>query len=196
VICFLDMDGVLADFLGGCCRAHNRPSPYTDPKSFGIFELETLFGISGSKFWEPCNGASFWDDLDKMPDADDIVRLATSVFGVQNIAILTAPSMSSYCVPGKRRWIKRQFPQFSDQMIFTGAKRFLAGPDRVLIDDRSRNIEDFRQAGGTAITVPRLWNDFHLFAGCVTGVLSAALAHITAERLTERTQAHSTSNVT
>ena len=46
-------------------------------------------------------------------------------------------------------------------MIFTGAKKFIAGPGRWLIDDKDANVEAFRAAGGQAITVPRPWNSEH-----------------------------------
>jgi 5'(3')-deoxyribonucleotidase len=158
MICLLDMDGVVADFVGGVCAAHNRPSPYDDPSSYGVFDMDKLWGMTSREFWKPCDGESFWDDLQKTPDADDIVSSVVNNFGLENIAILTAPSMSPYCVPGKRRWMKRHYPFLAKNMIFTSAKKFLAGPDRVLIDDRNENIESFRAAGGHGILLPRLWN--------------------------------------
>jgi hypothetical protein len=49
-------------------------------------------------------------------------------------------------------------------MIFTAAKKFLAGPDRLLIDDRDRNVEEFVAGGGHAILLPRLHNADHRLA--------------------------------
>jgi 5'(3')-deoxyribonucleotidase len=161
VICLLDMDGVVADFVGGVCAAHNRPSPYDDHASRGIFDMDKLWNMSPSSFWKPCDGESFWDDLQKMPDADVIVDLAVNAFGENNIAVLTAPSMSQYCVPGKRRWMQKHYPFLAKNMIFTSAKRFLAGPDRVLIDDRNENVDSFIRAGGHGILLPRPWNRDH-----------------------------------
>ena len=157
------MDGVLADFVGGCLRAHGRPSPYTDPVNLGIFEIEKIWGMSAEEFWKPCDGPRFWDDLDKTPEADKIVQLVTRRLGTNNVAILTSPSMSPYCVPGKRRWMRRYFPQLAENMIFTSAKKFLAHPNAVLIDDRDDNIWDFLEFGGRAVTVPRPWNKLHGF---------------------------------
>lgn len=156
---FLDMDGVLADFVSAICIAHNRPSPYTDPSSYGIFDMEKLWGITSKEFW--CSAADtfeFWDEMSKTPEADDLVAYLTRVFGVENICVLTAPSNSPFCVPGKRAWIRRYFPQFKDRIIFANSKEFLGGMDKFLIDDRDKNIDAFERAGGNAVIMPRLWN--------------------------------------
>ena len=44
--CFLDMDGVLADFVDGVCQAHDRAFPYDDPSNYGHFDIEPLWGMS------------------------------------------------------------------------------------------------------------------------------------------------------
>lgn len=156
--CLLDMDGVLADFVGGVVKAHGRPYPYIHPSSYGCFDIEKIWGISAHDFWSPCDGASFWDNLGKTPEADTLVNSVCEQFGPDNVAILTAPSQSPYCVPGKRRWIERYYPQLKKNIIFGSAKKFLAAPTRVLIDDRDKNVDDFVGAGGCAILMPRLWN--------------------------------------
>ena len=159
--CFLDMDGVLVDFVGGVCKAHNKPFPYNDPQNHNIFSLEDVWKISSEEVWKPCDGPTFWEDLEETPEAKNLVKAVTSTFGVENTAILTAPSQSPYCVPGKRKWIKKHFPQLQKNIIFTSAKKFLAAPGRLLIDDRNENVDEFRNGGGSAILMPRLWNRFH-----------------------------------
>jgi 5'(3')-deoxyribonucleotidase len=157
------MDGVLADFMGACCSAHNRPDPYLLDSSKGIWETEKVWGISEREFWKPIDalGIGFWDGILKTPEADRIVNLVVDAFGEDNIAILTAPSTDPGCVPGKMAWIKRHYPQFKKRIIFGHAKEFLSAPYRVLIDDRDKNVENFRAAGGLAILVPRPWNKAH-----------------------------------
>ena len=159
--CLLDMDGVLADFVGGVVHAHGRPYPYDMPNSLGVFDIERIWGITPQEFWAPCDGPTFWDDLAKTPEADALVFQACQKFGPSNVAILTAPSLSPHCVPGKRRWIERYYPQLKKNIIFGSAKKFLAAPNRILIDDRDKNVDDFIGAGGPAILMPRLWNRAH-----------------------------------
>ena len=175
MICFIDMDGVIANFVKGVCAAHKLPSPYHDPKSLGIFDIDKLWGMTPQKLWEPCEGETFWDNLEKTPEADSIVSLAVDTYGQDNVAILTAPSMSPYCVPGKRRWMKKHFPTLAKSMIFSSAKKFLAGPKRILIDDRNENIDAFRSYGGFGVMVPRPWNRMHDYNGSVIEFLKYKL---------------------
>lgn len=156
--CLLDQDGVLADFLGGVSHAHGRTFPYDDPRWHGVWDAEKLWGITAEEFWAPCDGSTFWDDLAKTDEADALVSSVCRLFGESNVAILTAPSKSLYCIPGKRSWIDRYYPKLAKNMIFGSAKRFLAAPTRLLIDDRDKNVDDYIAAGGPAILMPRMWN--------------------------------------
>lgn len=164
--CLLDMDGVIADFMGQLCKYHDRPSPYLDPANYGIWDTETLWGITVDEFWAPIKEDSwhFWKTIPKTLEADYIVREAEYAFGTENVAILTASSDDEGSVPGKRAWMRKNYPQFEKRMIFGSAKEFLAAPNRTLIDDRDKNVDAFRSAGGKAILVPRLWNRQHKYA--------------------------------
>lgn len=156
------MDGVIADFVTGVCLAHNRPSPYLDIKSRGIFDMEKLWGISIEEFWKPTRFEGFWKNLPKTEDADEIVEMVLNKFG-KNVSILTAPSEDPNCLSEKKIWMQKHFPDLASKMIFCSAnrKQLLAGPKRFLVDDRDKNIEEFEKAGGTGLTVPRLWNHLH-----------------------------------
>lgn len=165
--CFLDMDGVIADFVGAACRAHNRPNPYRPclPKAQGEFDMAAVWGITHRDFWKPVVAKSlqFWTDLEKTPEADAIVEFVCEWFGAENVAILTAPSSDSGSIPGKRAWIARHYPQFSRRVIFSAAetKSFLSAPGKVLIDDRNENVGMFHNGGGAGVLVPRPWNTRH-----------------------------------
>lgn len=161
--CFLDMDGVLADFPAAICKAHNRPDPYLDPANHGKFEMDKIWDMSLHEFWEPTHQPGFWENFAKMPGADELVEHCLGYFGRQYVAILTAPANGANCVPEKRLWIRQHYPELEKSMIFSSAKHFLAGPKRVLIDDRDENVLKFQQAGGLAVLVPQLWNDnYHM----------------------------------
>lgn len=162
MICFLDMDGVIADFVTAACLAHGRISPYRDPANLGSFDMEKLWKMQINDFWKPINTVGFWHEIPLMPDAKEIVDLTEKYFG-KEVAILTAPSHDPHCFIGKREWILRNFPQFENRLIFAAAsaKRLMAGPGRFLIDDRDKNLDQFAEAGGTPICVPRPWNHLH-----------------------------------
>lgn len=175
MICFIDMDGVIADFVAGICLAHGRTSPYAGGANLGVFDMEKIWGITPEEFWRPANSREFWEDLPKTPEADSIIALASARFAPEDIAILTSPSMDPGSIPGKRAWIERHYPQLKSSMILTSAKQFLAGEGRVLIDDRTENIDSFNAFGGEGVMVPRAWNRMHGLAGSVVEEVAAAL---------------------
>lgn len=185
--CLLDMDGVIADFMTQLCIFHDRPSPYVDPSAYGIWDTEKLWNITVDEFWAPIKKDSyaFWKMIPKTSEADAIVKLVSDTFGVENVAILTAPSDDEGAVPGKRRWMKRNFPQFEKRMIFGSAKEFLAAPYRVLVDDRDKNILSFEDAGGEGVLVPRLWNRAYHYADSSEKIVSMVNGQLafTLERL-------------
>ncbi len=174
--CFLDMDGVIADFVTGVCAAHGRENPYLRPESADIFAMERLWGITAEAFWRPTNNEAFWRNLPKTPEANDLVRLVETAFGLKNVAILTAPSKVGACITGKRKWIEKNFPRFTKQIIFCSHKAILAGEDAYLIDDRDRNLQEFAAAGGHAICVPRPWNWRHACSEDVLGAVALDLS--------------------
>lgn len=159
--CFLDMDGVLTDFVKAACTVHNRPDPYLDSSNYGIFDMDRIWNITAREFWKPTEVTGFWESMDKQPFADELVETLCATFGLKNIAILTSPSLAANCIPEKRQWIERYYPQFSGQIIFTGAKQFLAHPNTLLIDDRDANVKQFQAYNGKAIICPQPWNSQH-----------------------------------
>lgn len=161
-IVYLDMDGVICDFVGSTCKAHGLDSPYGNPNHLGIFEMENCWRMTEEKFWEPLATYEFWATLPKTPEADEIVDFLVKKFTWGQICILTNPSAYDGCISAKKAWVKKNYPKLGGQMLFGSAKKFLAGPDRYLVDDRDKNIQAFNEAGGVGITVPRAWNSRHL----------------------------------
>lgn len=160
-LCFLDMDGVLADFVSAACDVHGRPNPYVDPKNYGIWEMDKIWGMTAKEFWAPMGREGYWLGMQKLKDADALVDVLSQYFGLDNICILSSPSLSPYCVPEKRQWLKQHFPMLANNVLFGSAKQFLAGPGRYLVDDYDKNIDKFVKFGGTGITYPQMWNRQH-----------------------------------
>lgn len=157
---FLDMDGVLADFVGAICKAHGRPDPYLDKANLGVFWFDKIWGMSQKDFFEPC-GFEFWKGLEATKESSAIIQWAVTHAGTANVALLTSPSQNHGCVEGKRAWVKDLIPSLASNLIFTSAKQFLSGPDRYLVDDADHNVDGWRKAGGKAILWPRPWNSLH-----------------------------------
>lgn len=164
---FLDMDGVIADFVGSTCKAHGLESPYGNTNCLGIFEMEQCWGMSEEDFWKPLGTFEFWADMPKTPEADEIVDFLLCKFGKENICILTNPSFYDGCISAKKQWVKKNYPMLAGQMLFGSQKQFLAGSGRFLVDDRDKNIQSFNKFGGHGITVPRPWNHRYFYSDTV-----------------------------
>jgi 5'(3')-deoxyribonucleotidase len=153
---FLDMDGVLCDFISAAFAVHG--SKY-DPKSYpsGEFDCEKILGCSKAEFWQKIDfcGESFWENLEPY---DYTIRLVNELQQLGNVVIATSPSRSPYSYSGKRRWLQKMGLSHLDSMF--GSKKWLmAGSGRILIDDAIHNTEAWEQHGGASILVPQPWNN-------------------------------------
>jgi 5'(3')-deoxyribonucleotidase len=157
MICFLDVDGVLANFNKGAFLAlglEYRP----DHPALRRWDWYTYFGISIEGLNAVCDWA-FWAGLEWTPDGHEIMELVESTFGRKNVYLLTTPMPNVGSESGKSIWVRRHLPDYLDRLIVSRApKHIFAGPDRVLIDDNTDNIVHFREGGGQAVPVARPWN--------------------------------------
>jgi len=144
---FLDMDGVIVNFVKGMCKMHGEPE---------IKEWLTpqIFGLTIKQFWAPCNFTNFWANLEWMPDGCKILRTAEKI---GDVYILTAPTLSANSYSGKIKWIENNLIRYKHRTIICPCKELLAG-NGILVDDSDKNVDTFRKAGGQAILVPRPWN--------------------------------------
>lgn len=151
--CYLDVDGVLADFTTAALKIHNKHIDYADLS----WDFYKQLGITEEEFWEPLN-YDFWFNLEKTKEADQIVDVVTAIFGVENVVLLTSPCDTKGCVDGKLDWVKKHYPQFRRQTFVGGNKYLVGNKDTVLIDDSDVNIDKYRDKGYPAWLVPRPWN--------------------------------------
>ena len=155
---FLDMDGVITDFVKGVCRAFNKSNPYpTLTRDYTFWNAWPELSIK--KVNIKCT-TGFWANLDWTPNGHDILRLVTDTFKPEQIYLLTTPMPNPESYTGKALWVQKHLPEFSKQLIVTSApKSLFAQPDTLLVDDKDENVEGFVKAGGDAILVPRPWNE-------------------------------------
>lgn len=164
---YLDMDGVLTNFMDHALALHGTTAKALEPRwTTGSYGVHESLGITEDQFWERIDAREdFWDQLPLYPWADRIFTVAQQV--AEHVIILSAPSQDWRSAAGKmsclQRWKGRHFRDW----IFTPAKHKhrLARPDALLVDDSDRNCEDFVEAGGTAIIFPQRWNSNHSLAG-------------------------------
>lgn len=162
---FIDVDGVLANFLGGVHKALGVPYSYVQ-YPYDKAKWHMLTDIPGvdkfTKVDDLCN-KQFWSNLAWMHDGEDILDAIQKKF--IETYLLTTPMPNPGSGTGKLWWIKQQVPKLYKKTILSYApKSLLAGPDTLLIDDNDENIAEFVAAGGHGILVPRPWNALHGWA--------------------------------
>jgi hypothetical protein len=166
-LCFLDMDGVLVNFIDAAHKLHNQRTLLPDwpyEKGEKSFDVTERLGISVSDFFAPM-GFSFWKNLEWFDFGDSplfngklLLESCESLYGVENICILTSPCLTPGCVEGKRAWIDKHMPKYKKQVLFGSAKHYCAHKNAILYDDKESNVSKFKGWGGKASLMPRPWN--------------------------------------
>jgi len=134
VTIFIDLDGVLADF-----DTHARAQGKI--KADGKTDYEAL----DVEWWRT------------MPAFDGAVDFLQDMKKEGQTKFLTAPMVSPDSYYGKAQWIANFDPErgkwaLMDLVICPGkVKQFLAAADRILVDDRMDNIQQWEAAGGIGI---------------------------------------------
>lgn len=164
----LDMDGVIADFVGGVGRLYD-----TDLNHMDDWGIEEFLGVSEKEMWIRIDieGPEFWATLPEYPWTNDLIRL----LGPDNLVISTAPSRSADSLKGKAEWLQEMFGYKFNRYMFGRHKHLLAGSGLTLIDDKDANVEAFRAHGGRAVLFPQKWNKNEEFVSNRVGYVAQAL---------------------
>jgi hypothetical protein len=135
---YCDMDGVLCDFdkrfeqFGGM-----------SPK-----EYENKYGTN--KFWELIDdkvGYSFWSKIPWMSDGKQLWEYIKKY----KPSLLSAPSKKSSSRYGKRLWVNENLPGTKLILASREKKQNYSGKNKILIDDRSDNVNEWIAKGGIGI---------------------------------------------
>ena len=129
------MDGVLIDFDKGYLEL-------TGHKLDGEHRTDT-------NFWDPINAAGydFWINLEWMGDGKELWDYIKD----KQPTLLSAPSRNPASRLGKRLWVKNNIPGTKLVLASAEKKQNYSGKDKILIDDRPDNIEQWRARGGKGI---------------------------------------------
>lgn len=161
---YLDLDGVITDFVGGICRSFKKSNPYSILLTRDYTFWNAWPEIS-TKMVNTICGTSFWANLKWAQDGHDILRAVLSHFKPEQIYLVTRPMPNPNSYTGKVLWVRRHLPEYCSRTIITQApKSLLARPDTLLIDDKDENIDEFIAADGRGLLIPRPWNRVHFCA--------------------------------
>lgn len=152
---FLDMDGVLVDFVNHACKFHG--STITEQEwPEGEWDIAKVLGIGSSSFWKKLNCQEFWNDMPIYSHTEQLIE-ACKATGYP-VTILSSPAF------GPSASCKYEFARHKLKLpiILANDKTPLAhGPYTLLIDDHDKNIEAWHEAGGFSHLFPRKWNAAH-----------------------------------
>jgi len=137
---YCDMDGVLCDF--------DKRFTSLNPEHLSPSQYSTKYGTE--KFWnfiDEENGVKFWVGIPWMKDG----RQLWDFISPFNPTLLSAPSKQNESRLGKRLWVKNNIPGTKLILASASKKQNYSGRDKILIDDRPDNIEQWRSQGGIGI---------------------------------------------
>lgn len=173
----LDMDEVLVDFIQGACEAHGVTRKYLETRRpFGAWSIQGPLGLNEDQFWVPINamGAKFWEDLNSLPWADELLAVAEKLFPSEWY-LCSAPSKCIHSYTGKVTWIKNKLGTDFDRFFISPHKELLAGPGKILLDDRESNVRAFRENRGLGVVFPSKGNSFYYSANDPMPTVTAEL---------------------
>lgn len=150
---YLDMDGVIADFVGGSMLVHGISSD----KMSCSWDYWTKHGIEDTAFWIPIQNEEFWENLPVCEDGIKMLELIEAVIPRERISILSSADRYGAC-EGKRKWLNKHLPHLRNSATFSVDKFRYAAPNKILIDDSDTNLEKFKSCGGIGVRIPRPWN--------------------------------------
>ena len=184
---FVDIDGVLADFVGAALQLHKAKNPWeTNPKNLGKYDIAKLLAMTPKEFWAPTDSHDFWANLRPYQEGRALLDFLELNFPGDKIYLATSPTMSPYCSSGKHEWVARNLPRYTRRLFIGAAKEaFAQVPGALLIDDADVNVKKFVGEGGRAILWPQPWNSAHehmwesneYFVSCFVSARSNAHLH-------------------
>ena len=135
---YVDMDGVLTDFLAAFKKIDGRPTTEVEKEG-------------DPAFWEHVKkgGLEFWSHMPWMQGSKKLWNYVKD----KDVALLSSPARNLPNSPkGKAMWVKRELGG-NTKLILKRAreKREYANEDSILIDDLQKNITEWNAAGGTGI---------------------------------------------
>ena len=127
-----------------------------DPENQDLKELKKVYRNYNNYVFKIAGKVGFYAGLDLMPGAIELVKRANEITGKKS-NILTAPAgnendPNNPSVIEKRAWVEENFGDLVNKVEVTIDKgRVVKSKYDILIDDRTKYVDKFESAGGSAI---------------------------------------------
>lgn len=124
-----------------------------DPENADLKELKKAHRDYSNYVFKIAGGDNFYADLDLMPDAVELVQKANKIIEKKsNILTAGLTNDGGKSEKEKRKWVEKYFGGLVDQVKVTTEKgNFAKSKYDILIDDRTKYVNQFKSAGGSAI---------------------------------------------
>lgn len=144
---YMDMDGVLTNFLQAYLTKINRLDLYDDWPMWE-YNIPTATGQTDEEFFAAIDGdEDFWIDMAFWIEPKKLIWHCQRY---ANVHICTMPTRCPMSLSGKRKWVDKYISKMMP-MITIGDKSLLANNRSLLIDDNLDNVFRFAAAGGKVI---------------------------------------------
>lgn len=164
-IAYLDMDGVIVDFIKGALTVHGRMDLY-DNYPIGVWNIWEPMEITSDEFWAPLKSYDFWFNLEPYPWFNEVLNIMNDYFG-DKWWVATSTGTISISASAKLDWIFEHFPRKNGKKFtrfnLCPEKEHLGldRPNSVLIDDYVVNHANYLKTGAHSILFAQPWNDKH-----------------------------------
>lgn len=143
---YCDMDDVLTDMAQ---QFYNYYPKYEKIRN-KVDDNAISDYLGKNKFWDLIDkiGLKFWSDMPWTNDG----RLLWNYINQYDVEILSAPAKMNESKRGKILWCKRELgPNIKVNLVPSKRKQVFASENRILIDDRTENIKQWKNRGGIGI---------------------------------------------
>lgn len=153
MIIYLDLDGVIIDFIKGVCNWFKIP--HEAEKFTHWNSMPEILNISNNEFWENIKNPCFWEGLGFYSEAENFIEKLREKY---KVILISSPAHG--CAGYRQNWIEKNLPEFfkKGHYILTPAKWTCAHKNTILIDDSEKNCFSFINSGGYAFLYPQPWN--------------------------------------
>ncbi len=163
----MDMDGILTDWMRHTIALFDIPeSLYFQPGCWDtVPAILDHLKIHSQEFWLK-QTPEFWATMLWTDYGRELLELCENYAGIDNCRILSTPA-GAYSAHGKLLWLEYNMPYYFDKRYYhlTHHKHEMAAPNKLLIDDSDKNINDWRANGGVGILFPTKYNSKHVDLG-------------------------------
>jgi phosphoglycolate phosphatase-like HAD superfamily hydrolase len=160
---YMDMDGVLVDFLRGWLASYSGlGEPTRQPTRWDFYKE---LGYTEEGFNNTLNQLTshWWATLEPTASFDRLYEQLRDLRELGYIVHILSHAVTPEAKLGKYEWIQRNMPDFLDSLIMVDEaadKAAYAHKRAILVDDNEDNVTRFMEAGGEAMLFGQPWNNY------------------------------------